>query len=81
MESPIHGGEQSTGAKRKRTPIADSAPPPSIHTTSTGVTQINYLVKARPEKLRIIEGDADTFADVLGMIDDYEGRLYLPPEH
>jgi hypothetical protein len=37
------------------------------------VTQINYLVKARSERLKLIEGDAETFGDVLGMIDDYEG--------
>jgi hypothetical protein len=41
--------------------------------TPATVTQINYLVKARSERLRLIEGDAETFGDVLGMIDDYEG--------
>ncbi|KAH6667546.1 hypothetical protein B0J14DRAFT_447535, partial [Halenospora varia] len=43
--------------------------------TGTGVTQINYLVKARSERLGLIEGDAETFGEVLGMIDDYEGVL------
>ena len=38
------------------------------------VTHINYLMKARGERLRLIEGDSETFADVLGMIDDYESR-------
>ena len=37
------------------------------------VTQINYLIKARGGRLRLIEGDSETFADVLGIIDDYEG--------
>jgi hypothetical protein len=41
--------------------------------TPANVTQINYLVKARSERLRLIEGDAETFGDVLGMVDDYEG--------
>lgn len=72
MESPNPKSEPS--AKRKRTPIPDSAaPPPSIHANPSNVTQINYLAKARSEKLRLIEGDSETFGDVLGMIDDYEG--------
>ena len=33
-------------------------------------------MKAKSEKLRLIEGDKETFGDVLGMIDDYEG-MYL----
>ena len=39
------------------------------------VTQINYLAKAVNEKLRLIEGDSETFGDVLSLIDDYEGKL------
>ena len=65
--------ESSTGAKRKRTPIPESAPHSSIH-PSGNVTSINYLVRARSEKLKLIEGDSETFSDVLGMIDDYEGE-------
>lgn len=85
MESP----NQETGAiKRKRSP-SDDAPArqlPHSHGMGMGVggtvgvgpgpasvTQINYLIKARSEKLRLIEGDSETFADMLGMIDDYEG--------
>jgi hypothetical protein len=85
MESP----NQDTGAiKRKRSPV-DDAPARQIphgHGMGMGigggvgvgagpasVTQINYLMKAKSERLRLIEGDSDTFADVLGMIDDYEG--------
>lgn len=37
------------------------------------VTQINYLVKARSEKTRLIEGDSETFNSILSLIDDYEG--------
>ncbi|KAH8654490.1 hypothetical protein BGZ60DRAFT_155178 [Tricladium varicosporioides] len=72
MESPNH---HDTGAlKRKRSPV------PGIGdemrgSTGTSVTQINYLVKARSERLGLIEGDAETFGEVLGMIDDYEGVL------
>jgi hypothetical protein len=47
--------------------------PGTASMTPANVTQINYLVKARSERLRLIEGDAETFGDVLGMIDDYEG--------
>ncbi len=39
------------------------------------VTQINYVMKAKPEKLRFLEGGSESFGDVLGMIDDYEGEL------
>ena len=48
-------------------------PPPALHAASNSVTQINYLAKARAEKLRLIEGDSESFGDILGMIDDYEG--------
>lgn len=43
--------------------------------TPSGYPQINYLV-SNQKKLRLMEGDADTFKDVLTMIDDYEG-MYL----
>ena len=88
MESP----NPETGAiKRKRSPVDDAgAPrhiphPPMGHGMGMGgavaagpaaVTRINYLMKARSERLRLIEGDSETFSDVLGMIDDYEGRSY-----
>jgi len=71
MASPIL---ESSSAKRKRSPIDDVARtlPPTVHPGS--VTQINYLMKAKTDKLRLIEGDSETFGDVLGMIDDYEGK-------
>ena len=87
MESP----NTETGAiKRKRSPIADAgAPrqiphPPMGHGMGVGgavaagsaaVTQINYLMKARSDRLRLIEGDSETFSDMLGMIDEYEGGV------
>ena len=79
MESP--NSDQTAGLKRKRSPVlgdsaeggraaaAAGAPPKGIG----NVPQINYLVKAKAERLRLIEGDSETFGDVLGMIDDYEG--------
>lgn len=30
-------------------------------------------MKSRPDKMRLLEVDADIFGDVLGLIDDYEG--------
>lgn len=39
-----------------------------------GSVNINYLSKARAEKLRLIDGDSETFGDVLSLIDDYEGK-------
>lgn len=32
-------------------------------------------MKAKSERLRLIEGDSESFSDILGMIDDYEGVL------
>jgi hypothetical protein len=46
-----------------------------VLTRSDTVTQINYLIKARNDKMKLIEGDPETFSDVLGLIDDYEGKL------
>ncbi|XMA08433.1 hypothetical protein WAI453_001224 [Rhynchosporium graminicola] len=66
-----------SGQKRKRTPpIVDdggqqSAPPPSAGNQA----QINYLMRAKADRLKLIEGDSEIFSDVLGMIDDYEGVL------
>lgn len=36
--------------------------------------QINYLIKAPAEKVRVIEGNSDTFGDILDLIDEYEGE-------
>jgi hypothetical protein len=68
MASPA---PETIGSKRKRSPIDDvvtrSAP---VH---QGNLPINYMMKAKSEKLRLIEGDSETFGDILGVIDDYEG--------
>ncbi|KAH9905322.1 hypothetical protein F4778DRAFT_702348 [Xylariomycetidae sp. FL2044] len=36
---------------------------------------INYLSKASPTKLKLIQGDSDTFSDVLTLVNEYEGVL------
>jgi hypothetical protein len=76
---------ETTGVKRKRTPESSSsshqgqiaqAPRLGESMGSGSVTQINYLVQSKNSKLlKLIEGDSETFADVLGMLDDYEGML------
>ncbi len=77
MESP--NSEQQSGLKRKRSPIPGALDDGRVAATNPGnVTQINYLVRARNERLRLIEGDGETFGDVLGMIDDYEGTFSAP---
>jgi hypothetical protein len=73
MDSPNPAPET---LKRKRSPD-DIGPARVGNHGASGVTQINYLVKARPERLRLIEGDAESFGEVLGMIDDYEGLFIL----
>lgn len=71
--SPSDSGE----AKRKRSPIEDAVtrpPPPPPSTAHPGtVTQINYLMRVKPGRLRLIEGDSEIFGDILETIDDYEG--------
>jgi hypothetical protein len=83
MDSPL--SEQQAGLKRKRSPapgVAEevrtgaSAGPSAGGAKGTGnLAQINYLVRAKGDRLRLIEGDNETFGDVLGMIDDYEGMF------
>lgn len=76
MESP---NSEQAGLKRKRSPVPgaleDGRAAPTIHPGN--VTQINYLMRAKAERLRLIEGDSETFGDVLGMIDDYEGMFMI----
>jgi hypothetical protein len=40
-------------------------------------TQINYSVPARREKLKLMEGDSETFVDVINLLGDYDGRFRL----
>ena len=35
---------------------------------------INFLSKAHSNKLKLIQGDPDTFSDVLTLINEYEGE-------
>ena len=70
--------EQLTGAKRKRSPVVDAAArqlPPPAGSHPGNFTQLNYMIKAKTERLRLIQGDVETFGEVLGVIDDYEGKL------
>ncbi|RYP63234.1 hypothetical protein DL770_009435 [Monosporascus sp. CRB-9-2] len=46
-------------------------PPPQ----SGNQAPINFLSKAHSTKLRLIQGDPDTFSDVLTLINEYEGVL------
>lgn len=77
MDSPNLNLNPEAGLKRKRSPddVGQARVGGGVHPVN--VTQINYLVKVRAERLRLIEGDAESFGEVLGMIDDYEGQLFL----
>ncbi|KAF6808639.1 C6 finger domain-containing protein [Colletotrichum sojae] len=46
-------------------------PPPQSGNPSI----INYLSKANPGRLKLIQGEPDTFSDVLGLLNQYEGVL------
>jgi hypothetical protein len=70
MESPV---VESQGAKRKRTPVDDPVSRPNPASGGGAGGMINYLVKSKSEKLKLIEGDTESFSDILGLIDDYEG--------
>lgn len=69
---------ESGGGKRKRS-ISSSMPhqprQQAQYLTSSNVSQINYLVNPRSEKLSLIEGDVDEFNDILGLIDEYDEVL------
>ncbi|KAI1378919.1 hypothetical protein F4677DRAFT_352622 [Hypoxylon crocopeplum] len=39
------------------------------------IAPINYLSKAHSVKLKLIQGDGDTFSDVLTLVNEYEGVL------
>lgn len=79
---PSAADSSTAGGKRKLSPGAEesgriTAPPaPAAHAvTPVAPTPINYLAKAKSERLRLIEGDSETFSEVLAMIDDYEGMF------
>ncbi|KAI2604975.1 uncharacterized protein GGS25DRAFT_407673 [Hypoxylon fragiforme] len=52
-------------------PHADRIPQPPPPQSAL----INYLSKAHPVKLRLIQGESDTFSDVLALVNEYEGVL------
>lgn len=43
--------------------------------TCVGAPYINYVPRANAERLNLIQGDTDTFADIIGLIGEYEGTL------
>ncbi|POS86095.1 hypothetical protein EPUL_004440 [Erysiphe pulchra] len=73
MESQEIGSARS--AKRNRSPMRYLVDENAGRLGQGNVTMINYMTKARSERLRLMEGDNETFSDVLGLIDDYEGVL------
>jgi len=87
MDSPNpnpNSNPDQTGLKRKRSPgpedgrgTGSAAGPVGGLGAGAGVSgrQINYLVRAKSERLSLIEGDSEIFGDMLGTIDDYEGML------
>ncbi|KAJ2906024.1 hypothetical protein MKZ38_003507 [Zalerion maritima] len=76
-------GQEADLHKRKRSPedngrqpghperIPQPPPPQSV-----GATPINYLTIGSTERLKLIHGDADTFSDVISLLDQYEGVLF-----
>ncbi|KND92066.1 putative mitochondrial carrier [Tolypocladium ophioglossoides CBS 100239] len=44
-----------------------------------GAGYINYLPRTNAERLGLLHGDADTFADIIGLIGEYEGKLSPVP--
>ncbi|KAI1392180.1 uncharacterized protein F4822DRAFT_389870 [Hypoxylon trugodes] len=55
-------------------PHADRIPQPPPP-QSGNIAPINYLSKAQSVKLKLIQGDSDTFSDVLTLVNEYEGVL------
>jgi len=72
MDSPVL---ETQGAKRKRSPVDD---PVARGGPAPAVGGVNYLMKSKPEKLKLIDCDAESFSDILNMIDDYEGISIHP---
>ncbi|KAI0172428.1 hypothetical protein GGR52DRAFT_405975 [Hypoxylon sp. FL1284] len=55
-------------------PHADRIPQPPPPQPGN-MAPINYLSKAHSIKLKLIQGDSETFSDVLGLVNEYEGVL------
>lgn len=43
--------------------------------THIGHGYINFLPRSNLDRLALIQGESDTFGDILGLIADYEGML------
>lgn len=59
-----------TGTKRKHSPSAEEP-----RSSAPAVTPIKYFVAPKGERLKVIQGDAETFSDVLAQLDAYEGMF------
>ncbi|QSZ34639.1 hypothetical protein DSL72_007493 [Monilinia vaccinii-corymbosi] len=82
---------ESHGEKRKRSPESSvgqaghgrvAQAPPRLSerlggesATSMAANQINYLAKVGSDRLKLIEGDPESFGEILSRIDEYEGVL------
>ncbi|KAK2045834.1 hypothetical protein LZ31DRAFT_235697 [Colletotrichum somersetense] len=60
-----------SGAQPAHSDRIPQPPPPQ----SGNASIINYLSKASPGRLKLIQGEPDTFSDVLGLLNQYEGVL------
>ncbi|OAA35782.1 hypothetical protein NOR_07799 [Metarhizium rileyi] len=66
----IEQGSAQQGIDLVQTPLVrQGASNPS------GRPYINYVPQANSERLTLIQGDPDTFADIIGLIGEYEGVL------
>jgi hypothetical protein len=45
--------------------------------TAGNQVPINYLSRTNPAKLKLIQGDTDAFADVIALINEYEGTVHF----
>lgn len=74
-------GQDSEIHKRKRSPDDNGNQPghpdriPQPPPPSGNTTPINYLSKTNATKLSLIQGDSETFSEVITLINEYEGVL------
>ncbi|ORY67438.1 uncharacterized protein BCR38DRAFT_325302, partial [Pseudomassariella vexata] len=74
LESEQHKrkrNDDDSGGQSGHSERIPQPPPPQ----SGNAVPINYLSKVNAAKLKLIQGDGDTFSDVLSLINDYEGVL------
>lgn len=48
-------------------------------TLFSGPSHINYVLRPDSERLNLMQGDVDTFADIISLIGEYEGTLSNQP--